>query len=229
MSNENLIKTLVETIMKDERFVALMQNTHAEQPVLSSKKLYLIEDPNDISLVPGFPGQPVFCQAHRDGEQGYLDFRQIENAGFEHFILVNPSYNLICKLATGIADEPIARILQSRMALMDGQLSIQALHRVEAIKNPVFGQYIHKQLSVLQSFGFLVSKMTMALTMEKQGTATISSGNLFWSKRALTEKDIFGIEKNGAITVTAKCIVTSLAVDMARRRGIKIFREGETQ
>lgn len=237
MSNENLIKTLVETIMKDERFVALLQNTKSAQAVSGDKTLYLIEESTDCSLIPGFPAQSVFCQEHQEGAQGYLSCQQIDVAGFSQLVLVNPSYNLICKLAMGIADEPIAMILQKRMAMMDGQLSISSMKHVEEIRNPVFGQYIQKQLGVMQSFGFHVGKTAMkaptgmppVVPMLKQEPPIQPEGNLLWSKRALTEKDMLGIEKNGAITVAAKCIVTSLASDMARRRGIKIYREGETQ
>jgi hypothetical protein len=229
MSNENLIKTLVETIMNDERFVSLLQNMQTVQPVSGCKTLYLIEKSADCSLVSGFPGQPVFCQEQADSAQGYIDYQQVEKSGFEQLILLNPSFNLICKLAMGIADEPIAMILQKRMAKMDGQLTITSLKNVEEIKNPVFGQFIRKQLDVLQNFGFQISMSTTAMPISKQETPSMPSGNLRWYKKALTEKDMFGIEKNGIITVDEKCIVTSLATDMARRRGIKINREGDTQ
>ena len=231
MSNENLIKTLVEAIMKDERFLSLIQNMGQPGFVSGKKTVYLIEKSKDTSLVSGFPSQPTFCQEFLHGDENYLSENQMMEGKFQHFVLVNPSINLICKLAQGIADEPIAAFLQQRMVHMDGVLSIESMLAVKDIKNPAVGQHVEKQLTILKSYGFSMGEdLSSCPQMDvKQAKIFDSPGTLVWSKRALTEKDMLGIEKNGMITVPPKCIVTSLASDMARRRGIKIYREGETQ
>lgn len=228
MSNENLVRTLVEAILKDERFVDLMRSTSGERLIPNDNTLYLIEKPVDAAYIPNGSNQTIFCQQQAAVKAEFVEFDRIEGSAFEQVILVNPSFNLICKLALGIADEPIASFLQRRMASSEGKLRIVSLKNVEDIKNAAFGQHIRKQLNVLQSFGFQIEQGPFS-NHPSQAQHAAAAGSLLWSKRALTEKDMLGIEKNGSITVGPKCIVTSLAADMARRRGIKIYREGDTQ
>jgi hypothetical protein len=53
------------------------------------------------------------------------------------------------------------------------------------------------------------------------------ANTVIWQYKALTERDLLDIEKGSIVNVGRKCIVTSLAVDAARRKSIQICREGE--
>ena len=65
--------------------------------------------------------------------------------------------------------------------------------------------------------------------MKTRKAGKTMADSITWQYKALTERDLLDIEKGSAVTVGRKCIVTSLAVDMARRKSIQICREGEVR
>lgn len=191
-----------------------------------------------------------YCQESPDGCTGGHDALSLEKAAAGSWDLIRvhqPSLNFIAKLATGVADEPLLKLIQQKLAAGSCQIELTELYCVEAIESAPYRKLFENHLVTLRSFGISVQSRSsqmvtvasvpmmngvVAPTAMQPGTKlglTSSPAPVLWTYKALTERDLLDIEKGIVLIIGRKCIVTSLAADMARRKSIRICREGEGQ
>jgi hypothetical protein len=127
---------------------------------------------------------------------------------------------VIAKLALGIADEPLLKIVQQKLTEGAENIEILRLCNLTKIRQDSYKKLFLGYIDKIRSFGICISDEVVR--SETANTVT-------WQYKALTERDLLDIEKDSVITVGKKCIVTSLAVDAARRKSIQICREGEVR
>lgn len=232
MEQDNLA-ALVKMIMADPRIMALIRNDGKETGCCD---LTLIETKDIFETLPFEWRANVCCQELPDGGDGLLCFDSAAKREWNRIRIYQPSLNAIAKLALGIADEPLLKVVQQK--LMEGAENIEILRlcnlskiRQESYKKLFLG-YIDK----IRSFGITVSddgvqaaEGDFPTAVKTRKACTEMTNTVTWQYKALTERDLLDIEKGSVVTVGKKCIVTSLAVDAARRKSIQICREGEVR
>ena len=198
--------------------------------------LTLIETKDIFETLPFEWRANVCCQDLPDGGDGLLSFDAAAKREWNRIRIYQPSLNVIAKLAMGIADEPLLKVVQQK--LMEGMENIEILrlNDLSKIRQESYKKLFLGYLDKIRSFGICVSDDGVQ-TAEGDFPAAVKIRNacseiantVTWQYKALTERDLLDIEKGSVITVGKKCIITSLAVDAAKRRSIQICREGEVR
>ncbi|HVI39935.1 MAG TPA: hypothetical protein VM577_04675 [Anaerovoracaceae bacterium] len=230
MEQENLA-ALVKLIMADKRIMDLIRNETGE-----CCDLTLIETKDTFDTLPFKWRENVYCQELRDGGDGFLSYDKVSQREWKQIRVYQPSLNVIAKLALGIADELILKLVQEK--LMEGADNIELvrlcnLSKVKADSyKKLFLGYIEKIKSYgikINDDGFSAVEGDFPTAVKTRTSCTEKTGTGSWQYKALTERDLLDVEKGTVLTVGKKCIITSLAVDMARRKSIQICREGEVK
>jgi hypothetical protein len=230
MEQDNLA-ALVKLIMADKRIMDLIKNGTGE-----CCDLTLIETKDIFETLPFEWRGSVYCQERPDGGDGLLSYDAAAQGEWKTVRVYQPSLNVIAKLALGIADEPLLKIVQQK--LMEGAENIELLRlcNLSRIKADSYKKLFLGYIDKIKSYGVKVNDdgftaapgdFPTAVKTRKACTEKADAG--IWQYKALTERDLLDVEKGTVITVGRKCIVTSLAVDMARRKSIQICREGEVK
>lgn len=231
MDQEKLAE-LVRLIMADPRLMELING-----PEKQSGDLILIETRALYDSLPLEWRSNVFCQELRDGSEGFLAYDAAAAGQWKQIRVYQPSLNFIAKLATGVADEPILQLLQERISEGTDPIELVRLCSLSKIKSDSYRKLFNGHLDTIRSFGVLVST---GMTAQNDGKPGKTGGNpesicpetgtsILWQYKALTEKDLLDMEKGTILKVGKRCIVTSLAADMAGRKSIQICREGEVK
>jgi hypothetical protein len=181
----------------------------------------------------------VCCQDLPEGGGAFISLDQAVKEEWEKIRIYRPSLNLIAKLAAGIADEPVLKLIQEKLVEGSKDVELVCFDQIQRIKAEAYRKLFLGHIERIKSFGIKVvescgsdtdggfagtglGKTASAQSGElKQGPAWIN-----WQYKALTERDLLDVEKGAALKIGRKCIVTSLAADMARRKSIRICREG---
>lgn len=231
------IAELVKLIMADKRIRDLISSGAGER-----RDLTLIESRELFEALPFELRGNVCCQELPDGGGGFLDSEAAARGDWNRIRIYQPSLNLIAKLALGIADEPLTKIIQQKLA--EGAENIELLHlcNLFGIKGASYKKLFLGYIDRIRSYGirtgvgapaaevdFPATEGAFSTEAKNQGANGLETNAVIWQFRALTERDLLDMEKGTAITVGRKCIVTSLAIDAARRKSIQICREGEVR
>lgn len=234
MEQEKLA-ALVKLIMADKRIMDLIKNGSCDG-TSQGCDLTLIETKDIFETLPFEWRGNVYCQERPDGGDGILSYEATVQREWNQIRVYQPSLNAIAKLALGIADEPLLAIVQQK--LMEGGENIELLRlcNLSKIKSDSYKKLFLGYIEKIKSYGIKISDdgitaapgdFPTAVKTRKANAEKAATG--IWQYKALTERDLLDIEKGTSLTVGKKCIVTSLAVDMARRKSIQICREGEVK
>ena len=228
MEQEKLTE-LIKIIMADKRILDMIRNS-----INDKCDLIMIETNADFECLPIDCRENVFCQEQQNGSNGFLSYADAVERQWKQIRIFQPSLNLIAKLALGIADEPILKIVQGRLMEGSDQIEVVQLSAFAKVKAENYKKLFLGYLEKIKSFGIKVEDRGSSDNGNRSPAAVIYNENpaenavtSLWQYKALTERDLRDIEKGTVLTVGKKCIVTSLAVDMARRKSIQICREGE--
>jgi len=213
---QDKLAALVKMIMADKRIMDLIKNISCDG-TSQGCDLTLIETNDLFETLPVEWRGNVYCQERPDGGDGCISNEVAAQREWNKIRVYQPSLNAIAKLALGIADEPLMKIVQQK--LMEGGENIELLRlcNLSKIKADSYKKLFLGYIEKIKSYGIKVSE---------NGTTEAPDAGI-WQYKALTERDLLDIEKGTILTVGRKCIVTSLAVDAARRKSIQICREGE--
>jgi len=232
MEQDNL-SALVKLIMADPRIIALMRNDGKPS---ESCDLTLIETKDLLETLPFQWRGNVFCQELDGGGEGLVSREAALKQNWNRIRVYQPSLNVVAKLALGIADEPVLKIVQEKLTEGADNIELLRLCNLSRIRQDSYRKLFLGYLDKIRSYGIAISDDGVPAsegdfpTAVKTRKPSESMGNtVSWQYRALTERDLLDIEKGTVITVGRKCIVTSLAVDAARRKSIQICREGEVK
>ena len=214
-----------------------------------------------MNQLPPMWNENRYCQESPDGCSGGHNTLSSEQAAAGSWDLIRvyqPSLSFIAKLATGVADEPLLKLIQQKLAAGSCRIELAELSNIEAIGSAPYRKLFEGYLATLRSFGVSVEEKVQTVkgfsSVQQPAGVSVQSGTPqeiavsgrrldkttvlasapapalgLWPYKALTERDLLDIEKGTVLTIGRKCIVTSLAVDMARRKSIGICREGEGQ
>jgi len=232
---QDKLAALVKLIMADKRIMDLIKNG-SYGGTSQGCDLTLIETKGIFEILPFEWRGNVYCQERPDGGDGFLSNETAAQREWNKIRIYQPSLNAIAKLALGIADEPLLKIVQQK--LMEGGENIELLRlcNLSKIKADSYKKLFLGYIEKIKSFGIKINDdgitvaegdFPTAVKTRKAGAEKADAG--IWQYKALTERDLLDIEKGTSLTVGRKCIVTSLAVDMARRKSIQICREGEVK
>lgn len=215
MEQEKLA-ALVKLIMADKRIMDMIR-TVSRDGTSQDCGLTLIETQDLYDCLPLEWRGNVYCQEAQEGADGLMNYDAAYHGTWKQIRIYQPSWNVIAKLALGIADEAILRFVQDR--LMEGYEEIELTHlcHLTKVKSDTYRKLFAGYLDKIKSFGIKINDVG--------AQETAHAG--IWQYKALTERDLRDMEKGTVLTVGRKCIVTSLAVDMARRKSIRICREGD--
>jgi hypothetical protein len=230
MEQEKLA-ALIRLIMADPRIQALINQSASEYGDLT-----LIETKGLFESLPFEWRDHVFCQELPEGGGGLISLDAAAKGEWKQIRLYQPSLNAIAKLAVGIADEPVLSLIQDQFAAGAGNVELVRLSSIAGIRAEAYKRLFLGHLEKIRSFGAKINDDGIAAADRDCAAAgkTLkicpeTADAIVWQYKALTEKDLLDIEKGSILTVGRKCIVTSLAVDMARRKAIQICREGEVK
>jgi hypothetical protein len=232
MEQDNLA-ALVKMIMADPRIMALIRN---DGKMTDCCDLTLIETKDIFETLPFEWRANVCCQELPGGGDGLLSFDSAAQREWNRIRIYQPSLNVIAKLAMGIADEPLLKVVQQKLAEGADNIEILRLCNLSKIRQDSYKKLFLGYIDKIRGFGVIVSDdgveaaggdFPTAVKTRKAGSSIADT--VTWQYKALTERDLLDIEKGSVVTVGKKCIVTSLAVDAARRKSIQICREGEVR
>lgn len=265
MEQEKL-EALIQKILTDPRILELLRNSlegsagickaDAESSVLNAA-----ETREALDQIPPVWIGKRYCQEFPGGEASCHDTLSSEQAAAGSWDLIRvfqPSLSFIAKLATGVADEPLLKLIQQKLAAGSCRIELAELSNIESIGSAPYRRLFEGYLATLRSFGVSVEEKVQTVkgfsSVQQPAGVSVQSGTPqeiavsgrrlgkttvlasapapalgLWPYKALTERDLLDIEKGTVLTIGRKCIVTSLAEDMARRKSIGICREGEGQ
>lgn len=223
MDQENLA-ALVKLIMADKRIMDLIMNGTSE-----CGDLTLIENKDIFEGLPFKWRGNVYCQERPDGGDGFLSYDAAVKTEWKQIRVYQPSLNLIAKLALGIADEPLLTVLQEKLIEGAENIELVRLSNLSKVKAESYKKLYLGYVEKIKSFGIKIDDGGLSPVKTLGMACAVNADAMIWRYKALTEKDLLDLEKGTVITVGKKCIVTSLAVDMARRKSIQICREGEVK
>lgn len=232
MEQDNLA-ALVKLIMADPRIMALIRN---DGKTSGCCDLTLIETRDMLETLPFEWRGNAFCQEQPGGGDGFISHETAVKGDWNRIRVYQPSLNVVAKLAMGIADEPLLKILQQKLAEGAENIELLRLCNLSRIKQDSYKKLFLGYLDKIRSYGIIVSddgapaaEGDFPTAVKTRKPCAEMANTVNWQYRALTERDLLDIEKGTVITVGRKCIVTSLAVDAARRKSIQICREGEVK
>lgn len=232
---QDKLAALVKLIMADKRIMDLIKNGTCDG-TSEGCDLTLIETKDIFETLPFEWRGNVYCQELTGGGDGFLSYDAAAQRKWNKIRVYQPSLNAIAKLALGIADEPLLKIVQQ--TLMEGgeKIELRPLCNLTKIKAEPYKKLFLGYAEKIKSYGIKISDdgitaaegdFPTAVKTRKACSEKADAG--IWQYKALTERDLLDVEKGTILTVGKKCIVTSLAVDMARRKSIQICREGEVK
>ena len=229
MEQDNLA-ALVKLIMADKRIQDLIRDGAGGYGGADlSKDLTLIETRDTFENLPFDWRVNVYCQERPDGGDGFLSCDAASRGEWSKLRIYQPSLNFIAKLALGIADEPLLKIVQQKLAGGAGNIELLRLSNLSRVKPESYRKLFLDHLDRIRSYGINVSD-DRTQSAEKAPVPCAEVANAVdWQYKALTERNLQDICKGSVVTIGRKCIVTSLATDMARRKSIRICREGEVK
>ncbi|HML36199.1 MAG TPA: hypothetical protein PKA19_02075 [Bacillota bacterium] len=243
MEQDNLA-ALVKLIMADKRIQDLIRNGAGGYGGADlSKDLTLIETRDTFENLPFDWRVNVYCQERPDGGDGFLSCDAASRGEWSKLRIYQPSLNFIAKLALGIADEPLLKIVQQKLAGGAGSIELLRLSNLSRVRPESYRKLFLDHLDRIRSYGVKVSDDGMQSAerdcpkSDKDFSTAVKApvpcaevaNAVDWQYKALTERDLQDICKGSVVTIGRKCIVTSLATDMARRKSIRICREGEVK
>lgn len=230
---QDKLAALVKMIMADKRIMDLIKNVSCDG-TSQGCDLTLIETKDIFETLPFEWRGNVYCQERPDGGDGFISKEAAAQREWNKIRVYQPSLNAIAKLALGIADEPLLKIVQQKIMEGAGNIELLRLCNLSKIKADSYKKLFLGYIEKIKSFGIMINEngitavegdFPTAVKTRKADTENADAG--IWQYKALTERDLLDIEKGTILTVGRKCIVTSLAVDAARRKSIQICREGE--
>ena len=213
------IAALVKMIMADKRIMDLIKNGSCDG-TSQGCDLTLIETKDLFETLPYEWRGNVYCQERPDGGDGFISNEAATQREWNKIRVYQPSLNAIAKLALGIADEPLLKIIQQKLIEGGENIELLRLCNLSKIKADSYKKLFLGYVEKIKSFGIMINE---------NGITAVKADEGIWQYKALTERDLLDIEKGTILTVGRKCIVTSLAVDAARRKSIQICREGEVK
>ena len=244
MDQEKLTE-LIGMVLSDRRIRDLIRSSLAADGATCQagkvrRELVLLEARSDFdNLLPAWKTY-VCCQDAPEGGEAFMSFYQAAKEEWEKIRIYRPSLNLIAKLAAGIADEPILKLIQEKLVEGCEIMELVCLDRIQEIKAPAYRKLFLGYIERIKSFGIRNDeRCSFDTNRESAGVGSINTVSaelcalepgpawINWQYKALTERDLLDIEKGAALKIGRKCIITSLAADMARRKSIQICREGE--
>jgi hypothetical protein len=234
MEQDNLA-ALVKLIMADPRIRELIRNGAGGCDDLAAcRDLTLIETEDLYQALPFEWRGSVFCQELPDGGEGFLSSGAALKGEWNKTRIYQPSLNLIAKLALGIADEPLPLIVQRMITAGICNIELLRLCNVAGIKAEPYKRLFLGYIDKIKSYGIEAgddgagtAAGDFPTAVKTRAACDETSKTVAWQYRALTERDLLDVEKGSVVNIGRKCIVTSLAVDMAKRKAIQICREGE--
>ena len=221
--DQEKLAALVKLIMADPRIMELIGSGKGKTDDCCD--LTLIETKDMLENLPFEWRAHVYCQERDAG--GFLSYEEAVKTEWKQIRIYQPSLNFIAKLALGIADEPILKMIQEK--LIEGAENIQLVRlcNLSKIKAESYKRLFQGHLEKIKSFGIKIDDGGFSSAKVEGAACTDKADSMIWQYKALTERDLLDVEKGTVLTVGKKCIITSLAVDMARRKSIQICREGE--
>ena len=117
---QDKLAALVKLIMADPRIMALLKDETG-----GSCDLTLIENKDIFETLPFEWRENVFCQELPGGGSGFISCDSAEKGEWNRIRVYQPSLNVVAKLALGIADEPLLRVVQQK--LMEGAENLELL------------------------------------------------------------------------------------------------------
>lgn len=221
MEQEKLA-SLVKLILADPRIMSFIKKDMDE-----SGDLTLIETKDIYDSLPLEWGGNVYCQELCHGDHSLLSYETVTQKEWKQVRVYQPSLNFIAKLALGMADEPILKLVQEMLMEGSDNISLVRLCNLSKIKRNSYQKLFLGYLEKIKDFGMKIEDSGFEIASDSSAVCTTKSEINLWQKKALTEKDLLGMENGITLTVNKKCIITSLATDMGRRKSIQICREGE--
>ncbi|HYE69011.1 MAG TPA: hypothetical protein VEA58_10405 [Anaerovoracaceae bacterium] len=232
---QDKLAALVKMIMADKRIMDLIKNGSCDG-TSQVCDLTLIETKDLFETIPFEWRGNVYCPERPDGGDGLISNEAATHREWNKITVYQPSLNVIAKLALGIADEPLLKIVQQKLIEGGEKIELLRLCNLSKIKADSYKKLFLGYIEKIKSYGIKVCEngitevpgdFPAAVKTRKASADKADAG--IWQYKALTERDLLDIEKGTILTVGRKCIVTSLAVDMARRKSIQICREGEVK
>ena len=230
--DQEKLAALVRLIMSDKRILDLIGKGATQE----CADLTLIETKDLLESLPFQWRGKVYCQEFRDGSDGLISYDEAVKGEWKQIRVYQPSLNLIAKLALGIADEQLLKVIQEKLMEGADNIELVRLCNLSKIKGDSYKKLFLGYVEKLKGFGIKINEDGFKATEADFPTAVKTRTNCaeqadtsIWHYKALTEKDLLDIEKGTILTVGRKCIITSLAIDMARRKSIQICREGEVK
>ncbi|HWQ78126.1 MAG TPA: hypothetical protein VN381_04880 [Anaerovoracaceae bacterium] len=223
------LAALVTLIMADKRIQDLIRNG-----TNGCHDLTLIETEDIFDTLPFEWRENVYCQEQPIDKERFLSFDAAVRGEWNTVRIYQPSLNVVAKLALGVADEPLLFIVQQMITEGAENIELLRLCNLSRIKAESYKKLFLGYIDKIKSYGIKVSDDGVN-TAEGDFPTAVKTRKAYeektnavaWQYRALTERDLLDMEKGSVVTVGRRCIVTSLAVDAARRKEIQICREGE--
>ncbi len=166
----------------------------------------------------------------------------VDIADVEVVILYQLSIEALCKLSSGLCDTPYTRLAQR--AILSGKRIYVPTQEVELLQNntmpAAYRAMLQKKLELLEACGLRICpQQTLVDAILHGGCAAASvdapcacpapaAGQAVrLEKRVVTERDILTMsaQKASALHVGARCILTALALECAKAKGISVVRD----
>ncbi|NCB63732.1 MAG: hypothetical protein EOM52_08995 [Clostridia bacterium] len=177
-------------------------------------------------------------------ECALLQDYQVDMANYEAVILYGLSNDALGKIAAGVCDTPFT-CLASQAILMGKRIFVPTeeveLYRYASTAPAAYYAMMEEKLKLLTASGVVIcSKANLEGAVLSGAPAPVcgpcspisaapkcAEKECRLSKKVITERDISAARESGAsrLVVGGKAILTDLARDMAKTRGIEIVRE----
>lgn len=172
--------------------------------------------------------------------EGYLS----DLTRFDAVVIFGLTIDAQCKLAAGICDDPYTALLQR--AILAGKRLFAPIEEVEqpsAATPAPYAAMLREKLEFLVSCGLYCCPLEGLVPAILGGAAPVSAVSappaavpaveeertkeISLTKRVLTERDISAADgqKAGCIHIGEKAILTALAAELARSKGIRLIRD----
>lgn len=172
---------------------------------------------------------------------------EVDLDGFEVVVAYEFTNDVLCKLANGICDTPYTKLLQS--ALLSGKRVFVPAEQMEVMtascKLPVpYYAMLQEKLAMLTACGLIIrSRQDLVGAILDGGSCPCACAGpaapvsqpapaagdkeLCLNKRVITERDMIAAdaEKVTCIHIGEKSILTALAAEYARSKGIRLVRD----
>lgn len=168
---------------------------------------------------------------------------QVDMAGYEAVLLYGLSNDALGKIAAGVCDTPFTS-LAAQAILMGKRIFVPTeeveLYRYASTAPAAYYAMMEEKLKLLTASGVVICSKANLESAVLSGAPVPACGpcspisaapkcagkECRLSKRVVTERDISAAKESGAsrLVISAKTILTDLARDMAKARGIEIVR-----